>query len=90
MSLRPVHQAEEQVVELEDEVLRAESALQQVERRARTMAVEADAARDPAQFRAALLGRRLRAGTVAGVVGFAIGVSAGTWLMMLVSSMLRG
>jgi chromosome segregation ATPase len=90
MSLVPAaHQVEQEVAELEDEVVRAQSQLQQVERRARTMAVEADAARDPAQFRAALLGRQLRPGSVAGVVGFFIGLASGAWVITALSWLLR-
>jgi hypothetical protein len=91
MFLQQAHQrVENEVVALEDEVVQARSMLEQVERRARTMTVEADAARDPAQFRAALLGRQLRPGSLAGVVGFVIGVSTGAWLVMALASLWRG
>jgi hypothetical protein len=90
MFVQLAHHVENEVVELEDEVQRSQAMLEQVERRARTMAVEADAARDPAQFRAALLGRRLRPGSLAGLVGFLVGVSTGSWILMALSWLWRG
>jgi hypothetical protein len=74
-------EVEREVLLLEEEVARAEQALASIKERARTVAIEADAAQDPRQFRQAVAGRGSWAEGPAAFVGFASGFVSG--LMVL-------
>ncbi len=68
---------ETELVVLERDVERAQGSLGQLERALRATKIEAEAARDPAQFRSALLASRLRPGVIAGPLGFFAGLTFG-------------
>lgn len=79
-----------QVMLLEQEVGSAERTLDDLQGRIRTVAIEADAARDPAQFRPALLARSGRPGALATVTGFFLGTFVGFWTLALLKMLVVG
>ena len=90
MSARELNALEKEVLDLEREVALSETSLGDLRSRLRVMTVEADAARDPAQFRAAALERRGRPGGVAAFVGFIAGVWAGGLVIAAVAALVGG
>ena len=77
---------QEDVLALEREVERRQLALVQLEQNLRATGVEAEAARDPRQFRSSLLASRLRPGAIAGPVGFLLGLWLGLGVVFAVAS----
>lgn len=78
------------VTALEEEVRLADARLEELRLRLRTTAVEADAARNPAQFRHASFARRAWEKPGAVVIGFPLGVMAGGLLVALIGALVGG
>jgi hypothetical protein len=83
-------QLEQESLSLEQEVERARGTLERLQTSLRAISVEAQAARDPRQFRSSLLASRLSPGAIAGPVGFFLGLSLGTCLVMAIRALLAG
>jgi hypothetical protein len=72
----------------EQEVAHARGTLEKLERGLRAMTVEAEAARDPRQFRSALAPRS--PGAITGPVGFCVGLGVGAVVTTIVGLLLGG